>query len=149
MKQSKHFYITLTIAALSGGLTIYCSYDKNIVGAVINLLCVAVNVWLLKTLHSSSGSGGNWVESIKSVLTMRMDNFSDMLQSQYKYSMGLHDLANKRLSNLEHKYNELEGRMTSHEVMPVVVNAAMMERLDVKEELSKLAEEREKLRDGI
>jgi hypothetical protein len=109
MKQSKHFYITLTIAALSGGLTIYCSYDKNIVGAVINLLCVAVNVWLLKTLHSSGE--GAWVGSMETVPNMRLNNFSDMLQSQYKYSMDLHDLANKRLSTLEGKYNELAERV--------------------------------------
>lgn len=145
MKQCKEFYIVSVLAIIAGSLSIYCATNKDLLGGLLNLFSFAFIVWCLKTLHSSSRSGGGWVAPIKSALNMRMDHQQKMILSQHSNQMKHNDLTGARLANLEHKYNEMKAEREEEKKL----YAAMMERYDVKKELVKLVEERERLRDGI
>lgn len=102
MKKNRVLYFTGVLIVVSSILTIYCSYNKNIGAAVINILSVCLNAWVLGSLFAT-----NWASTIRTWADLRIENVKTAVLNNYVNQMKLHDLSNERLSNLEKKYNAL------------------------------------------
>jgi len=117
VKQRKVFYFILGFASFSAAMVIYSVVKGDLATAAFNLVCFAINVWCLRVVYSS---GKDHLEDVcGQILNLRINVLSDRMDTEHKYSSQLSKLTGERLSNLEHKYNELEDRVKSQECLQI------------------------------
>jgi len=107
MKQRKLIYFILGFMSFSGVMVIYSVVKGDLATAIFNLVCLAINVWCLRVVYSSGEehSDGAWAK----ILNLRLDMAISRMDTEHSYASQLSKLTGERLSNLEHKYNELKA----------------------------------------
>jgi hypothetical protein len=109
MKQRKLIYFILGFASFSGVMVIYSVVKGDLATAAFNLVCLAINVWCLRVVHSSGEehSDGTWAK----ILNLRLAMAISRMDTEREYSEQLHRITNGMLWDLEKKYNELKERL--------------------------------------